>query len=184
MEFKISAKQMLNVLKIMCWIIFIGLCVEAGGILFNIAFTTFYNPIGAGFFWNQIDFSDLYQFDKGHFLVVTSIMSIIAILKAILFFLIVKMLHNRNLSIATPFNHIVKKFILIVAYIAIGIGFFSNYGVSYTEWVSQQGVKLPSIQLLKLGGADVWLFMGVVLIVLAYVFKRGIELQEEIDLTV
>ena len=65
MEFKISAKQMLNVLKVMCWIIFIGLCVEAGGILFNIAYTTFYNPIGAGFFWNQIDFSDLYQFDKG-----------------------------------------------------------------------------------------------------------------------
>jgi hypothetical protein len=177
MEFKISAKQMLNVLKIMCWIIFIGLCVEAGGILFNIAFTTFYNPIGAGFFWNQIDFSDLYQFDKGHFLVVTSIMSIISILKAILFYLIVKMLHNKNLSIATPFNH-------IVAYIAIGIGFFSNYGVDYAEWLSQQGVKLPSIQLLKFGGADVWLFMGVVLIVIAYVFKRGIELQEEIDLTV
>lgn len=183
MEFKISAKQMLNVLKIMCWIIFIGLCVEAGGIIFNIFYTTLYNRTGAGFFWNQIDFSDLYQFDKGHFLVVTSIMSIIAILKAILFYLIVKMLHNKNLSIATPFNHMVKKFILIVAYIAIGIGFFSNYGVSYTEWLSQQGVKLPSIQLLKLGGADVWLFMGLVLIVLAYVFKRGIELQEEIDLT-
>jgi hypothetical protein len=94
------------------------------------------------------------------------------------------MLHNKNLSIATPFNRIVKKFILLVAYIAIGIGFFSNYGVGYTEWLSQQGVKLPSIQILKLGGADVWLFMGVVLIVIAYVFKRGIELQEEIDLTV
>jgi len=184
MEFKISAKQMLNVLKIMCWIIFIGLCVEAGGILFNILYTTLYNPIGAGFFWNQIDFSNLYQFDKVHFLVVTSIMSIIALLKAILFYLIVKMLHNKNLSIATPFNRIVKKFILFVAYIAIGIGFFSNYGVGYTEWLSQQGVKLPSIQILKLGGADVWLFMGVVLIVVGYVFKRGIELQEEIDLTV
>ena len=66
----------------------------------------------------------MYQFDKGHFLVVTSIMSIIAILKTILFYLIVKMLHNKNLLIATPFNHIVKKFILIVAYIAIGIGFY------------------------------------------------------------
>jgi hypothetical protein len=61
------------------------------------------------------------------------------------------MLHNKNLSIATPFNHIVKKFILIVAYIAIGIGFFSNYGVDYAEWLSQQGVKLPTIQLLKFG---------------------------------
>lgn len=184
MEIKISSKQMLTVLRILCWIIFIGLCIEAGGILFNIFYTLLYNPIGAGFFWNQIDFSSLYQFDKGQFLIVTSIMSIISILKAIMFYLIVKILHNKDLSISAPFNHLVRKFILSAAYLAIGIGFFSNYGLGYTEWLSKQGVNLPTIHLLKLGGSDVWLFMGVILFVIAYVFKRGIELQEEIDLTV
>jgi hypothetical protein len=35
-----------------------------------------------------------------------------------------------------------------------------------------------------LGGADVWLFMGVALLVIGRVFKKGIEIQNEIDLTV
>ena len=184
MEIKISSKQMLIVLRIICWIIFIGLCIEAGGILFNLFYTLLYNPIGAGFFWNQINFSSLYQFDKGHFIVLTGIMSIIAILKALLFYLIVKILHNKELSISAPFNHLVRNFILTVAYLAIGIGFFSNYGVGYIEWLAKQNINLPNFHLLKLGGADVWLFMGVILFVIAYVFKRGIELQEENNLTV
>lgn len=184
MEIRISSKQILNVLRILCWIIFIGVCFEAGGILFNLFYTMLYNPIGAGFFWNQIDFSAIYEYDKGHFLAVTSIMSIIAILKAIMFYLIVKILENKELTISGPFNHSVRKFILNMAFLAIGIGFFSNYGVDYTEWLSKKGVVLPTIHQLKLGGADVWLFMGVTLIVISYVFKRGIELQEENDLTV
>ena len=43
---------------------------------------------------------------------------------------------------------------------------------------------MPTIHVLKIAGGDVWLFMGVVLFVIAYIFKRGIELQEELDLTV
>jgi len=45
-------------------------------------------------------------------------------------------------------------------------------------------VKMPEIQYLRLGGADVWLFMGVILFVLAQIFKRGIEIQTENELTV
>ena len=33
-------------------------------------------------------------------------------------------------------------------------------------------------------GADVWLFMGVILIIFAMIFKKGIEIQSENDLTV
>ncbi len=184
MEIKISSKQMLLVLRILCWIIFIGLCIEAGGILFNLFYTLFYNPIGARFFWNQIDFSALYQYDKGHFIVVTGLMSIVAILKAIMFYLIIRIIENKNLSITSPFNHSVRKFILLEACIAFGIGFFSNYGLNYTEWLANQNIKMPSIHVLKVAGGDVWLFMGVILFVIAFIFKRGIELQEELDLTV
>jgi hypothetical protein len=37
---------------------------------------------------------------------------------------------------------------------------------------------------LHLGGADVWLFMGVILYIIAQIFKRGIEIQAENELTV
>lgn len=43
---------------------------------------------------------------------------------------------------------------------------------------------MPDVQYLGLGGADVWLFMGVSLFVIAQIFKRGIEIQSENELTV
>ena len=43
---------------------------------------------------------------------------------------------------------------------------------------------MPGIQYLGLGGADVWLFMCVTLYVIAQIFKRGIEIQSENELTV
>jgi len=46
------------------------------------------------------------------------------------------------------------------------------------------GVKMPGIEHLRLAGADVWLFMGVILLVIAQIFRKGIEIQDENDLTV
>ena len=43
---------------------------------------------------------------------------------------------------------------------------------------------MPDIHQLRIGSGDVWLFMAVVLIVIAEIFKKGIELQNENDLTV
>jgi hypothetical protein len=43
---------------------------------------------------------------------------------------------------------------------------------------------MPDMHYLRMDGADVWLFMAVVLIVIGQVFKKGTELQTESDLTV
>lgn len=43
---------------------------------------------------------------------------------------------------------------------------------------------MPDVRQLSFGGADVWLFMGVTLLVIAYMFKRGIEIQSENELTI
>jgi len=43
---------------------------------------------------------------------------------------------------------------------------------------------MPDTQHLRLGGADVWLFMGGILFFIAQIFKRGIEIQTENELTV
>lgn len=43
---------------------------------------------------------------------------------------------------------------------------------------------MPALENLKLGGSDVWLFMGVTLLIFAKIFKKEIELQTENELTV
>ncbi len=38
MELKMNTKQVLNLLLIFCWIIFVGLCIEAGAFITNAVF--------------------------------------------------------------------------------------------------------------------------------------------------
>ncbi len=69
-----------------------------------------------------------------------------------------------------PFNTEVRRFIFNVAYLALGIGLFSYWGVKYTAWLKSLGVTMPDIQFLRLAGADVWLFIGVTLFAILQIF--------------
>lgn len=184
MEIKISTQQILNVLHILAWIFFIGMCVESGGVIFNTLMTFFFNPMAAHNFWNGADLSDLLQHDQSYFLTVTVLMSIAAVLKTILLYLIVKISQRNTLNMAQPFSEKVKRFVSNISYLSLGIGFFSLWGTKHVSWCVEQGVQMPSVEHLRLGGADVWLFMGVILFVIAQIFKRGIEIQTENELTV
>jgi hypothetical protein len=183
MEIKINTKQMLKILYILSWIIFIGVCIEAGSFIVN-AFFTLINPTVVKHLWQQVDLSNLYNYDHGHFFVETLLMSIVAVMRACMFYLIVKILHGEKLNITQPFNREVGRFIFKISYLTLGIGLFSYWGVKYAEWLVSQGVKMPDIEYLRLGGADVWLFMSVTLFVIAQIFKRGIEIQTENELTI
>lgn len=184
MQITISTKQILNVLHVLSYIIFIGVCIEAGGFIFNTIFTLALNPVGAQKFWSQVNLNSLYYFNQSHFVVLTSYMIIVAVLRAILFYLIIKMLHNKKFSLQEPFNPAMQKFIFNMSYLSIGIGLFSFLGSKFTGWLSTQGVEMPDVEQLRLGGADVWLFMGITLLVIGHIFKRGVEMQAENELTI
>jgi hypothetical protein len=184
MEIRISTKQVLQLLLLLSWIVFIGLCIQSGGFIFNTFFTLVINPIGAHNYWENADLSGLYAHDPGYFLVETVLMIIVSIMKALLFYLIVKILHDKKLNMAQPFNAAMGRFLFNSAYLALGIGLFSSWGSNYAAWFVSQGVKMPDIQQLHLSGADVWLFMSIILLVIAQIFKRGIEIQSENELTI
>lgn len=181
---KMSTKQILNLLHILSWIIFIGVCIEAGGFIFNAFFTLVINPSDAGHFWREIDFSHLYAYGTGYFIAEVLLIIFVSIMKAYMFYLIVKMLGNKSLSMSHPFSAEMGRFIFRIAYMALRIGILAWIAVGYNDWLVKQGVKMPEIEYLRLGGVGVWLFMGMALLVIAQIFKRGIELQSENELTV
>jgi len=84
----------------------------------------------------------------------------------------------------TTANSEIGLFIINVSCLAFGIGLFTAWGVKYTGWLVAKGVKMPDTHHIRLGGADVSLFMSVILFVIAQIFKRGIEIQSENELTV
>ena len=85
---------------------------------------------------------------------------------------------------AQPFSDATRRFIFSIAYTTLAIGLSSSCGADYTDWFTGQGVKMPSLEQLSIAGADVWLFMSVTLFVIAHIFKKGIEIQTENELTV
>ncbi|MBK6263950.1 DUF2975 domain-containing protein [Marivirga sp. S37H4] len=184
MEIKITTQQILKVLQILSWLIFIGLCIEAGGIAVNTFITLVINPLGANNFWEGADLSRLYDYDSGHFFVITFTMTIVAVLKAIMFYLIVKLFTEKKLNLSQPFSLDLRRFMLQLSYLALAIGLFSYSGINYYVWLTKQGLKTADLQSLHMAGADVWLFMAVILFVIAQIVKRGIEIQSENELTV
>lgn len=183
MQITVSAKQILSVLLVLAWVIFIGLCIEAGGYITNTVFALA-NPDLVPRLWHQADLSALFRYNHGYFFMVALLISIVSVMKVWLFFLIIRLLHNRKISIAQPFSKGVERFILYLSCVSLLIGLFSLYGMSYAGWLIKQGVTMPDSQDLHFGGGDVWLFMAVILFVIAQIFKRGIEIQTENELTI
>ncbi len=184
MELKITTTQILKILQVISWVIFIGLCIEAGGILFSGIYSFVINPVNTYSFGKAADLSSLYDYDHGQFIVIAIFMFIVATLKAILFYLIIKLFAEKKVSLSQPFNTALQRFLLLASCLALGIGLFSNSGCNYAEWLVKQGVAMPDAQALQLAGADVWLFMAVILFVVVQLVKRGIEIQKENDLTI
>lgn len=183
MQITISTKQMLKILYVLAWIIFVGLCVETGGLLVNVI-VTMVKPASATYAWKEIDLSALYKFNPGYFLSEMIHIIIVEILKTILLYLVIKILHKGKLNLYQPFNREMGHFIFNLSYLSLFIGVFCWWGVKYTKWLAGQAAPVPDIQYLRLGGADVWLFMGITLYIIAQIFKRGIEIQTENELTV
>ena len=178
-----KTKTVLTILTVIAWIIFVGLCIQAGGLLTN-AFFVLAKPESVKYLWQEADLKALFNYNQGHFFSQVSIMAVVAILKAYLFYRIISILHDKRLTIAKPFTTKAESFISASAFLTLLIGLFSVLGTKYTDWLRTQNVKMPDIQQLNLAGADVWLFMCVILFVIAQIFKKGTALQTENELTV
>nr|WP_294903251.1 DUF2975 domain-containing protein [uncultured Lacibacter sp.] len=180
----IKTDYILMALNVLSWIVFIGLCLEAGIFIVSTVLTLVLEPAQAARMWKEVDLTAVYDHNQSHFVTLASLIIIATVLKAIMFYVIVKFFYNKNFSLSKPFNETTKRFILNLGYLALGIAFFSSWGTRFVEGLVQQGVRIPNLRFMRLAGSDVWWFMGIVLFVIAFIFKKGIELQNENDLTV
>lgn len=178
-----KVKQVLNVLYVVSWIIFVGLCIQAGGYLTNAVFTLV-KPEMVKYLWHEADLSALFSFSHRHYFGLTLLIGFVASAKAWLFFVIIKMLASKELNFKQPFVRQVQRFVLTLSILSLTIGLLSSSGGNYAQWLSARGVTMPDPQSLILGGADVWIFMAIVLFVVAQLFKRGVEIQNENELTI
>jgi hypothetical protein len=170
----------LKALNVVAWVIFIGLCVEAGALIFNFIFTLF-KPIASNNIYKGLNLSELYQIHFAHYVGLMSFVLSLAILKAYLFYFVVEIFTKLNLG--NPFNTEIAKLIEKIGFEAFVISIISIVAHQYTKGLIQDGFDVDTIESYW-NDSSAFMMMAAILFIISQIFKRGIELQNENDLTV
>jgi hypothetical protein len=174
-----KTKQVLSIMKVISWIIFIGLCIKAGALIISFFVSLFINSEAAKDLYLGLDLSSLYNFDSWYYISMVSLIISVAILKAYIFYLVIKIFLKFDIN--NPFSLEAVNLVYKISYIALGTGIISKVANSYKIFLTTHkvGANIP----VSFGG-DEFLFMAGILFIIAFLFKRGVELQQENDLTI
>ena len=169
-----------TVLSIVSWVIFVGLCIEAGGLIVNFIFSL-YRPEFVQNLYQKLDLSEMYERSKWAFFSMYSFILFISILKACLFYVVIMLISKLNLS--KPFDSYVAGQIKKISYYTLSIGLISYIARQTAKNLQHRGFDIDTLNQFW-ADSQAWILMAAVIYVIATIFIRGIEIQNENDLTV
>jgi hypothetical protein len=175
-----TSNVIFTVLKIVSWVIFVGLSIEAGGLIVNFIFSLF-KPALVHNLYQKLDLSDMYERSKWIFFSIYSFILVISILKAVLFYLVIILVSKINLT--KPFNSLVSKQISLMSYYTFSIGILSYIAREIAKHLQHRGYDVESLNQFW-ADSQAFILMAAVVYVIAIIFQRGVEIQNENDLTV
>lgn len=167
-------------LYVITWLIFIGLAIEAAGLIVNFLFSLF-KPEFIPNLYQKLDLTQMYNESRLAFLGIYSFILIVAILKAGLFYGVIRLMHKMDLQ--KPFNSFVSKQILRISYFTLSIGLLSFIGRQLAKNLTHYGFYTHNLNQFW-ADSQAFILMGAVIYIIATIFKKGVEIQNENDLTV
>lgn len=168
------------VLHIVAWIIFVGLCIEAGALIVNFVFSIF-TPEMVNNLYQKMDLSKLYNRSQWVFYGMYSFVLFISILKCILFYIVIMLL--LKLDLEKPFNAFVSTQITRMSYLTLSIGLVSHIAREIGRNLQHQGYEIEPLNQFWVD-SQAFILMAAVVYIIALIFKKGVELQSENELTV
>jgi len=177
-EFKASkrTKTVLTILHVLVWIVFIGLCIEAGAIIISYGVSLF-NPEAAKNLYKGWNLYPLEQYSFGHYTVAVSFMVAVLCMKAFIAYLVIKAVWKR--SIDNPFQLEVSRILERISYILVLVSILSILHNAHASWL----MKRAGISLDKWALDDIFFMTGLTFVI-SQIFKRGVQIQTENELTV
>jgi hypothetical protein len=167
-------------LYIVAWLIFVGLSIEAGGLLVNFFFSL-YNPDFVQNLYQKLDLTEMYTASKMAFFGIYSFILIISLLKAYLFYIVIRLMHKIDLT--KPFSTFVSNQILKISYYTLSIGLLSFIARKVVNSLIVNGFAAESLNQFWVD-SQAFIVMGAVVYIIAIIFKKGVDIQNENDLTV
>jgi hypothetical protein len=177
----LNSNSILKVLKILTWAGFVGLCVKTGSLMISYWVSMFRNPIGAKNLFMGLDLSQLKSNSNTEYSILVLCIVLIIILKALIFFVLLRIFKNINL--VSPFHKTIGKLILKMSLLSFAIGLLSKLTLKFANSYQSLGMNFQNLTE-HIGLGDTFLFFAGILFFISVLYKRGIELQTENDLTV
>jgi len=167
-------------LHIIAWIIFVGLCIESGGLIVNFIFSL-YKPEFVQNLYQKLDLSEMYNTSKWVFFGMYGFILFISLLKAYLFYVVIRLLSK--LDLLKPFNNYVADHIKKLSYITLTIGLVSYIAQQTAQSLLHYGFETDTLNQFWTD-SKAYILMAAVIYVISSIFSRGVEIQNENDLTV
>ena len=167
-------------LKVVSWVIFVGLCIGAGGLIVNFIVSLFM-PEYIQNLYQKLDLSKMYERSKIAFFSMYGFILVISVLKAVLFYVVIRLVSKINLT--KPFNSFVARQITLMSYYTITIGILSYIAQETAKYLQSQGYVINSLNQFW-ADSQAFILMAAVIYIIATIFSRGVEIQNENDLTV
>lgn len=167
-------------LYIVAWLIFVGLSIEAGGLIVNLFFSLF-KPEFVQNLYQKLDLTQMYNDSKLVFFGVYSFILIISISRVCLVYTVIRLMHKMDLS--KPFSAFVGRQISLISYYTLSIGLLSYIARHLVKNLMHHGFVPDNINQFWVD-SEAFIFMGAVIYIIATIFKKGVDLQNENDLTV
>ena len=172
---KSNTEKLLTVMNILAWIVFIGLLIKAGAILISYL-VSIGNPQAAKNLYMGMDLYAYRQQSFGNYSFVAGYKVLLYITQAYIAFLMTSLLSKLNIS--RPFNADVIKLMQKICYSILCVwlvAMVNNIHVGILE-------KNYGLVATYISGDSI--FLAGIVYVLAQMFKRGLEIQSENELTV
>lgn len=171
-----KAKQVLMLLHFLAWTSFVYMMINGGVILFALIKGIFYQET-SGTVYTELNLLPLKQYGYQHYVASASFAAALLFLKAYVLFLLIRVLSKVNL--ANPFNMELAGTLKKISYVLIGIAIVVFLHNAHATWLFKK---------MEMGfehwSAGEYLFIAGLVFVISRIFKRGVELQKENDLTV
>ena len=167
-------------LKIVAWVIFIGLCIETGGLIVNFIFSLL-NPEVVQNLYQKLDLHEMYASSKPAFFGMYGFILAISILKAVLFYIVIVLV--TKIDLLKPFNNFVSKQIFKISYFTLSIGLLSYIAREVSQSLEYHGFVIDKLNQYWTD-SQAFIVMAAIIYIIATIFSKGVEYQDEIEETV
>ena len=172
-----KTQQILNILKVVSWILFIGLCLKPCAVLISAIVNLIQDPEAGSYIFMKYNLLEVYEYNKLYFFLLVGLIASIEFSKAYLFYWVIKTISKLN--VAHPFSQDMFAMISKMSRISLQIAFTAIITSIYSQFLYYNMLHFKALDM-----ETEYLYLAGILYVIALIFKKGIELQSENELTI